>query len=175
MDPAGGPARRPLGAHRLVGESLVAADHQELAGGLAAVGVGGVVPATRIRESCPSIDRVVRGATHAATAHVHRDHAVRPVRGVGNPLVDPDVVDGVSGGVQLEASHPIRVRRILGVQDVVTASRGEGVDVVLGDEDVVDTAGELVVVTGDHGNAVQRIADVEDHEPVLPVRSSLHG
>ena len=82
-------------------------------------------------------------------------------------------MDGVSGGVQLEASHPIRVRRILGVQDVVAASRGERVDVVLGDEDVVDPAAELVVVAGDHRDAVQRIADVEDHQAVLPVGGPL--
>ena len=89
------------------------------------------------------------------------------------PSWDPDVVDAVTRGVQLEASDPVGVRRILGVQDVVAAPGGKGQDVALGHEHVVDAAAHLVVVARDDLHPVRGVLDIEHDQAVLPVRGSL--
>ena len=168
VDPAGGPVRELALGVEAPGEVLVAGEDQHLAGGLAPVGEAGVVPAVRVLEA-PHHHGVVGGAALAAAADVHRDHPVGPVRGPGDAVLHPDVVDAVARGVELETSHPVGVLGILGVQDVVAPPGGQCEDVVLGHERVVDAAGQLVVVAGDDLDPVGGVRNVEDHQPVPPV------
>ena len=169
VDPARGPVRKLALRVEAPGEVLVAGEDQHLAGGLAPVREAGVVPAVRVLEAAHH-HRVVGGAALAAAADVHRDHPVGPVRGPGDAVLHPDVVDAVAGGIQFEAADAVGILRVLGVQDVVTPPGGERQDVVLGHERVVHPAGQLIVVAGDDLHPVGGVRDVEDHQPVPPVR-----
>ena len=179
MDPAGGPRRRRprVPPEFAVGKGLVAGEDVELAGGLAAVGVGRVVPAARIGVAA-ELDRVVRRAAHAGAADVDGDHAVVPVGAESDAVDDPDVVDRVSGRVELEASDAVGLGRILDADHVEAPAVRQGVDVLLVDEHVVDPAPQLVVEPGQDAHAYLGLRDVENDEAVLAVRGALaadHG
>ena len=172
VDPAGGAVGQVAFGLERIGEVLVPGEDQHLPGGFAAVREAGVVPAVRVAETAHH-HRVVRRAALAAAADVHRHDPVGPVRGPGDAVLHPHIVDAVARGIEFETPHPVGILRVLGVQDVVTPPGGERQDVVVGDEHIVDAAGEFIVVPGKDPDAVGRVRHIEDHQPVLPVGGAL--
>ena len=130
-----------------------------------------MVPAARVGGAAEH-HRVVRRAAHAAAADIHGHHAVAPVGRVRDAVLHPHIVDRVPRRIQLETPDPVGIRRVLGVEDVVTPAGGERVDVVFGDEHIVDAARQLVVVARDDLHAVLRIAHIQDDQAVLAIRSA---
>ena len=127
----------PLHARYHAGErGFVASKGVELAGGLAAIGEGCVVPPRWVGVAA-ELDRVTRRSASVAASDVDRHYPVVPVRRVCDPVVDPDVVDRVAGCVELEAAHAVRLRGVLDVDDVVAAASRQRIDMIVVDEDVV--------------------------------------
>ena len=77
----------------------------------------------------------------------------------------------VAGRVELEAAHTGGLGRIFYINDVVTTTVVDRVDVLVVDEHVMYAAVQLVVVASDYLNTVSGIRNVEDDEAVLAVRS----
>ena len=55
-------------------------------------------------------------------------------------------MDAVAGRTQLKPADPVRLSRILNVDDVIADTVVDGVNVILINEDIVDATGQLVIV-----------------------------
>ena len=96
-------------------------------------------------------------------------NAVPPVRRIRDAVLNPHVVNRRSRLEDLVRTDLLDVLRIFDVEDVVSSSGAECVDVVVIDEHVVNTACEFLVEVGDLPG-VLRIFNIKQHDAVLAVR-----
>ena len=168
VDVAGHARRRALGVQVVEARAADLVAHEDVeAPGRAPVREGRVGRPADVGELAHE-HRVGGAAAPVAAAHVDDRHAVGPVGGVGDPVHDPDVVDPVAGGVQLETAHPVGAGRVFDVDHVEAHAVVHRVHVVVVDEDVVHAAGEFVVEGGEDLD-VARVRAVDDDDAVAPV------
>ena len=155
---------------RIVVERLVAREHVELVGRLALERPHGVIPAGDL-VSASHFHRAFRRTADdvAGATDIDHDDAVGATGLVGNAVMHPDIVDRASRAVGFETTDAPRVRRILDIDHVEASPVVHRVDVVIVNENVVHTAGELVVECRQDLH-IARVADVQNDDAVTAIR-----
>ena len=116
-----------------------------------------------------------RRAAPPPVPHVQEPDAVAPVGDVGDPVEYPDVVEVLPRRVDPPPPDLLRGGGIGDVDDVdVERPVVDRVDEVVDDEGVVHAAGEIFRVGRDH-RRMGGIGQVEENDPVSPVRRALPG
>ncbi len=111
---------------------------------------------------------------HRCASHINCYDTVTPVRGVGNSIFYPNIVDSVAGRVQLKAADGLGILRIGDVDDIIPPPVIYGKHMIFVDKGVMHAPGKSVIIFRNDFN-LAGIGHIEYNNTVLAIGCTFTG